>query len=199
MSNRELEDFTNASLARWERPEDPDEQQDDDQQDDEQPAEGADAEEAGTAAATDADQAAFNRWVESLTPGEAQRAATDERWRDYNFGLYLTREDAKATFEAANHPVDTGAAPDEPMPQTGGEVVDWVYAHAAEIRRDHGVGPGEYLAAIAGAGQAEWRRFATEAGIGLDAKPSFGQLPRGAQAAVVRADVANWTAEDFRK
>lgn len=195
MSDNDLRQFTESALARYDRPAEPDDLEDDELEEDEDQEVETEADE------TPGAPAGWDRWVASLSRSDLEIARADSKWAEYQFGLWELREDAKATFEKANHPdgSDTGDAPAEIAPQTGGEVVDWVYAHAAEIRRDHGVGPAEYLASIAGASRADWSRFANEAGIPLSAKPSYSQLPLGAQAAVVRADVAGWGPEDFRR
>ena len=92
----------------------------------------ADAADPVTESAPQEDQAVFDRWVDTLTVGERQRAADDVEWRDYQYGLWQTRDSARtADFDRdGSEPVD-----DLPAPTTVAEIADWAAEHAAEIRR----------------------------------------------------------------
>ena len=178
----DLRDWSDKAVARYERPTEPDADLEDDEE-----AEAETPSEAG---------ADFDAWVESLSPEDLARATADPAWRASAFGWWQTRQGVSFAPPAQDEPDDAG---DEVPPQTGGEVVAWVMQNAASVRRDHGMTPAQFLASLAGASRTDWARFAAEAGIPLSAKPSYSDIGRAGQAALVRADVAKWTAADFRK
>jgi hypothetical protein len=184
MSDNELRDFTDAALSRYDRTTEPDDFEDELEEDDDPEAPGDVDEEALPAG--------WNEFVDSLTPAEIERAKGDPDWAEYAFGIWQTR--AETAFEPTDDQMDDAS---EPRPRTGGELVDWIHSHAAQIRRDHGMTPHEYVASLVRADRASWEEWATSVGVPLSAKPSYSQLGRGGQAALVRADLAAMTPEDF--
>jgi hypothetical protein len=190
--NDELRNYVDAGLSRYERsePDDLDELEDDEDQ-------GAEA--AGSTTDEEALPDGWNDWVDSLTAAEIERAKGDADWAEYAFGVWQTR--AETAFEPTDDQMDDAG---EPKPRTGGELIDWIRSAAAAdpagFRRDTGTATAdEYIASLARADRASWEQWANRVGVPLSARPSYSQLGRGGQAALVRADLNAMTPEAFER
>ncbi len=123
-------------------------------------------------------------WWNQLSEAQADRirAGTAEELR----AAYEQWAAQNAGDEAED---DRGYEPEGPLPRTGAEFVEWAQANADGIREQFDMDPDQYVAAMARANAAEWRRIANASGIPFEAKPSYSQIgPRG-QTELLRADL----------
>ena len=187
----EMRNFIDAALSRVERTPEPE-------------AYGGDGFLASVGEATEAETPedetpeGWDRFVDSLSTEDLERAKTDLGWAQEQHGLWLTEQAAAAEFADGPDPAEVAVEF-----RSGGEVAAWIREAAAsdpaEFRRTTGGTADEFLARLASLSRREWNEWATANHVDLSAKPSWSQLGAGGQSEAIRRDFANLTPADWRK
>jgi hypothetical protein len=144
---------------------------------------------------SDADwQPALDAWAAALTAADRERIdAGGPEAAQASFATFVEQQAAREQFERMRSGApDTEAEAeggDEPMPATGAEFVDWAHQNASRIRAEFGMSVPQYLAAMAGANEAEWAEVVRESGVGRDAKPGYMQIGPRSQMELIKADL----------